>query len=79
MKQVCPCHPCAGREHPAFNPPICATGPIRNLEERVRLAEKELGAVAYVPTVRKKPTEEALARIAALEARLGEAVEVARM
>ncbi|NOT01003.1 MAG: hypothetical protein HOP29_10280 [Phycisphaerales bacterium] len=51
-----------------FNPPIYATGPIRNLEERVRLAEEELGAVAYVPTVRKKPTEEALARVAALEA-----------
>lgn len=53
-----------------FNPPIAATGPIRNLEERVRLAEEELGAVAYVPTVRKKPTDEALTRIAALEARL---------
>lgn len=54
-----------------FNPPICATGPIRNLEERVRLAEEELGAIAYVPTVRKRPTEEALARIRALERRVG--------
>lgn len=26
------------------------TGPIRNLRERVRMAEEELGAVAYVPT-----------------------------
>lgn len=63
-----------GGEPPAdpFNPPICATGPNRNLEERVRLAEEELGAVAYVPTVRKKPTEEAMKRIVALEVRLRE-------
>jgi len=60
----------SGTPFDPFNPPICATGPIRNLEERVRIAEEELGAVAYVPTVRKKPTEEALQRIAALEERL---------
>ena len=69
-----------GGEPPAdpFNPPICATGPIRNLEERVRLAEQELGAVAYVPTVRQKPTEEGLARSKALAERFArEPVEVA--
>ncbi|MCH8853315.1 MAG: DUF433 domain-containing protein [Planctomycetes bacterium] len=36
-----------------FNPPICATGPIRNLEERVVEAEKR-GAIGYVPSVRGK-------------------------
>jgi len=54
----------------AFNPPIFATGPIRNLEERVRLAERELGAVAYVPTIRKRPSDEALACCEALADRL---------
>jgi hypothetical protein len=49
-----------------FNPPIFATGLIRNLEERVHIAEEELGAVAYVPTLRKRPTDEGLARSQAL-------------
>lgn len=54
-----------------LNPPIYATGPLRSLEERVRIAEQQLGAVAYVPTVRKKPTEEAAAKALELADRLG--------
>lgn len=52
-----------------FNPPVFATGPIRDLEERVRIAEQVLGAIAYVPTTRKRPTDEALMKVGKLEER----------
>ena len=51
------------------NAPI-ATGPTRDLGERVRITEQALDAVAYVPTVRKKPTDEANVRCEALATKM---------